>query len=735
MTTPTKLPIPSGNLLDSKFNFEKLDQIVNSDANYYTDRFGKQRLTVKGLEQLANQISVDLQNNIGLPDGFNFIGQVSSIAQLLLIPGSTGKKVLVKGYNEGSELGGGEFYYEPSLANINDGVGTFNGWVRKITNKTISVYDAGLIPNDGSNARSKLQLLADFLNGTSGWTLEGYGSYQVDGNVIFKNSSFLKITGDLTISGKERRDSWIHQGWVNDELPDAVLYFKNCPYLNIEKTVHVVGAKSWFSNYNPTQTYEMGDCGIRLYNSPHFYISAEVNHCFTWGIYADMSDYGIVDQAHVYDCVRQSGINICSRSSFVSILNCLIHDIGLYGIEAENFPTLSVNTKMVTVQNNTIMRCNKGIAVVGNIERADVKNNTVINCYCGIFTRTSGYSLKVTLAGNQVEDSQIGYDFASSANIGSVPGNGVSLINTPDYLITSQYDAIMKWGNDRTQFYVHGWSPLAQAFILNQVSSLQVWIDGVSYTAISGTRSDSVSLGTNGSISYSALITLSSSIPDTVESYTLVRYILTTGTFFNLSKGVVCRQYNASFPLNNNVNVNGFVITGVNVGITTSPSYSDNTKMMERYVKNTLIDCPTWIRGGGKGIYVDGNAPNVGSVSAFTQGVPNLIPRNQPIQIRDRQKLSTDAPRNKYTTTRISGTSTGFNLVFDTGANPSNTDIVIRINGQVWYTIPAASWNSLGNFNITFNTNIILAESQYITINNTGNDLSYQAYDLIITML
>ena len=110
MTTPTQLPIPSNNLLDSRFNFEKLDQIVNSDANYYTDRFGKQRLTVKGLENLANQISIDLENDLATPDGYRMIGKVLSYDALkTTTPKVAGQRILVNGYYEGTSLGGGVF--------------------------------------------------------------------------------------------------------------------------------------------------------------------------------------------------------------------------------------------------------------------------------------------------------------------------------------------------------------------------------------------------------------------------------------------------------------------------------------------------------------------------------------------------------------------------------------------------------------------------------------------------
>lgn len=120
MTTPTQLPIPSNNLLDSRFNFEKLDQIVNSDANYYVDRFGKQRLTTAGLQNLINQIGSDFQNNVGLPDGSKFIGTCIDVTTLRSVePSVDYQRIILKSYHSGwgasstPPVGGGELYYDP----------------------------------------------------------------------------------------------------------------------------------------------------------------------------------------------------------------------------------------------------------------------------------------------------------------------------------------------------------------------------------------------------------------------------------------------------------------------------------------------------------------------------------------------------------------------------------------------------------------------------------------------
>lgn len=54
-TTPTNKPIPSEDPRDLKFNAGKIDEVVNSDAHYYTDRFGQRRLTSSGFQHAAEE--------------------------------------------------------------------------------------------------------------------------------------------------------------------------------------------------------------------------------------------------------------------------------------------------------------------------------------------------------------------------------------------------------------------------------------------------------------------------------------------------------------------------------------------------------------------------------------------------------------------------------------------------------------------------------------------------------
>lgn len=87
-TTPTNKPIPSEDPRDLKFNAGKIDEEVSGGANYYTDRFGAQRLTNTGrnnqfqgqMTQQANdwleqfdQQNTDFQQFL-LSSGYVFLG-------------------------------------------------------------------------------------------------------------------------------------------------------------------------------------------------------------------------------------------------------------------------------------------------------------------------------------------------------------------------------------------------------------------------------------------------------------------------------------------------------------------------------------------------------------------------------------------------------------------------------------------------------------------------------------
>lgn len=703
----------------------------------------------KSFDQLSKAVLLHvikgLNDNLNVPDGFKFMGQVPNVATLSAIQGKNGDRVLLESYYggwaatlDGEALGGGEFFFDSSQVGINNGVTIFNGWVRKVKDKTLTTYDAGLTPDDGTNATSRLQALVDVLK--KKYTLVGYGKHRVNDHIVFDSIRDLTIIngGGFCVSARELRDSWTHHGWEGNELPDAVLYFRFCPGLKITSGVTVIGARSWNPDYNPAQTFEMGDAGIRLHHCPGFKISGvEVSHVFTWGIYSEYGDGGEVSWSYVHDGCRQSGINICAYSSNVTIDNNIVENFPLYGVELENFPyvAMPVPTEYVSCKSNTLIRCGKGIGIVGNIVRADVITNTSIECYSGYFTRTEGFSKRISLKSNVAQDCQNGLEITSSTNV-YVDDIDISAYNPPATgLFTSPYDAVMKWGNDKSQFYTHGWSPLAQAFILGQVNSLIVWLNGVKYTAIAGVRDDNVSLGSNAGISYACLITLDKPLTEDVELFTPVSYTLTNLSFSAITKGVYTRQYNSNFQKNDKIFVTNAKIRGVQNAIHTTEVYDDNTSIRQRLTNNEMDDCPYWLRGGGNGIYIEGNRPSKGCSAAITQGAPNLI-SSYSIPVQDHQrKNTTDAPRNCYFPTLKNQVCVGFTIIFQTPSNAGPSDIIVRLNGQLWYTFPASKWVSTGLVNVSFVALIAAADNQYITIDNAAGNLGYVAFDMLIHIL
>lgn len=76
-TTPTNKPIPSEDPRDLKFNAGKIDEEMNSSADYYTDRFSVQRLTNTGRNNQFQDAQEDKEERFQqflLSSGYQFLG-------------------------------------------------------------------------------------------------------------------------------------------------------------------------------------------------------------------------------------------------------------------------------------------------------------------------------------------------------------------------------------------------------------------------------------------------------------------------------------------------------------------------------------------------------------------------------------------------------------------------------------------------------------------------------------
>lgn len=213
-TQPTNMPVPSESPRDLKFSAGKIDEFVNSMAQQYIDRFGQAHYTIEGLRWVAQQaiaafgyITLDsfedgntltLPNQVlrlestgeyyrwdgvlpktvpagSTPDSTGGIGDgawvavgaaafgqsiaiVDSVKDLMAVGDKSVNNVRqVTGYVQGTDFGGGEFYWNPLTP--------------KSQHNGITIFSP-TVPWDGSYAG-----LASFLAGTGESNPSGNGCW------------------------------------------------------------------------------------------------------------------------------------------------------------------------------------------------------------------------------------------------------------------------------------------------------------------------------------------------------------------------------------------------------------------------------------------------------------------------------------------------------------------------------------------------------------------------------
>ncbi|MDW0883349.1 hypothetical protein P2L43_10150, partial [Mannheimia haemolytica] len=106
---------------------------------------------------------ISTQDLLNSPDGFKFIGQCESIAQLRTIePTEDQQRILVKSYYAGKNLGGGEFYADFADTTTADNAGTVivtaGGKRWKRVYSTLNIFDFGVsLDSVNNDAIKRLQ--------------------------------------------------------------------------------------------------------------------------------------------------------------------------------------------------------------------------------------------------------------------------------------------------------------------------------------------------------------------------------------------------------------------------------------------------------------------------------------------------------------------------------------------------------------------------------------------------
>ncbi|MGF3526606.1 hypothetical protein ACQX7J_17000 [Klebsiella pneumoniae] len=393
-------------------------------------------------------LSLELAAN----DGFKLMGQVPSLATLALLPGRDGDRVLVVSYHEqtAAELpvGGGEFFYISTLADVNDGVTVINGWCRKITNNKLTDYDAGCRHGDRTDAAVRLANL--FSAFKDGMTIEIHCYNESSRNFVIKNHPNIRVTfsGDGAINCWPYRDNF---NWTfdtdfeagNDGLTGSlgILSFYNCPGGQVDNA-NITGAQIVHPLSN-----EWGDCGIRYENCPGFKtFDNHLEHFGGWGIFGGFGSHDSkCYRNYVGHTHRQSGINIWANSNNCHAWGNHCYNNGLYNFEVETFSNhdfARITGGSCKLNFGTLAKIN--FAIVGVMKDMEVSGNTTsmgVGAIAAIGVKDA-LSTRVKIARNIIGPSWYGLTANNCRNVSFIKNTGE--YSEPDFLITDQYQAPVK---------------------------------------------------------------------------------------------------------------------------------------------------------------------------------------------------------------------------------------------------------------------------------------------------
>lgn len=406
-TTPTTGDIPSNAAVDLKFNSEQFDRVMNSDDLTYTDRFGKKRITMKGVQELANGFQDTFTNLLGSPDGFKLIGGVKSFDTLRSTPVRTeGQRIFLKSYYENGNTGGGIFIGHIGTK-LDDG-GTVaqgvNFYWERATSSELLATDFGCLE---SNEDNRVQVLA---------LLEASKTYnrQVVINGVFKVSSLTVDNFSQKISGSgglifTQRAGFVLNQPTGAEITELKLVFSGSGStgLTINSGNKVDINKNTFSGHGRNgAVYVLGSSYINIEGNR--FLEAAPDDTFIKSSSSDINIWGNNSFCRVVNnfCLSGGGYGVQIRSHSLGdvssnhiISGNTISGYNSYGINCYRNKQTSTDTQVlsdIVITDNlisnitgdrpsdisapTVLIFGSGIYLQGG-ERAVIKNN-IINNVC-----------------------------------------------------------------------------------------------------------------------------------------------------------------------------------------------------------------------------------------------------------------------------------------------------------------------------------------------------------------
>lgn len=256
-------------------------------------------------------------NNLGNPDGFKFIGQCDSIAQLRTIePTNDQQRILVKSYHVGKNLGGGVFYADFADTTTADNAGTVivtqtgKRWKRIITGNSLKLEDFGAVADGVTDCGAMINTAFEVC------------AYQYElnaGKGIYLTNQELKAPSGLVLVGAGIDQTTIKAGL---SLPAKANLFTNksnnyATRTGKDRDIQVSNIHfdaDWRGRYRIGDDINNQACGVKLsaVAACHFYkvrCSNAPLHCF------DVSADQYVDTGNITD-------TSLSRSDLVVFDDC-----------------------------------------------------------------------------------------------------------------------------------------------------------------------------------------------------------------------------------------------------------------------------------------------------------------------------------------------------------------------------------------------------------------------------
>lgn len=357
----------------------------------------------------ANAINYGSINQEAYNDGLN------SISDMLAINNPKhGMRVFVKHFDldQGILGGGGTFIYDSTKAAINDGVVVFNGWVRQLTNNTLTPYMAGAKgdyvdqTNKGTDDSSAFQkVVAYFAETPSVIECDPQAKYYIANPVIIPDYTDIRGNGAGLFGNSRTNDCFYTGYYVNGILTSLVDKPENTKFLTNTKLrgFRYRHFKSSMKLRGMTQGCAIED--VRSYECDQHLWSREHYFCTFRQSYADWCGTGtaetpVDERTAVYDLWTLNGmINIetiqCSSASLAYVFYSL-QSTELSHLDAESCVTairLRGEIESPDIHGCYFENCGtvldiSGAVVIGGA----LRNNFINHCDVGILaTNASGH--------------------------------------------------------------------------------------------------------------------------------------------------------------------------------------------------------------------------------------------------------------------------------------------------------------------------------------------------------